>query len=265
VSGVSAPVGELLREWRTRRRLSQLDVSVGAGVSTRHLSYVETGRARPSPELVLTLADHLDVPLRERNALLLAAGYAPRYRESRLDDPSLAPVLASVQRMIDAHDPYPALVVDRRWDLVMANSAASGLVGLVSPELVGPRLNVYRATLHPDGLVRHSPNAGEWVPSWLDVLRRQAILTGDPEVQALYDEVSMYPAATAALDSRPLPTEDPAVVIVVALDTPGGPTSMFTTLTTFGTALDVTLDELTVELFWPADPESAEVLRRLAR
>lgn len=259
-----APVGDLLRDWRTRRRLSQLDLAIGAGVSTRHLSYVETGRSRPSPELVLSLAEHLDVPLRERNALLLAAGHAPRYRESGLDDVAMAPVRDSIQRMLDAHDPYPALVVDRRWDLVMANAAAFGLVSLLPPVLVSDPLNVYRITLHPDGLARLSPNADEWVVAWLDTLRRQALLTGDDGVQALYDEVSMYPASISALDASGLPGADPPVVLPVTLDTPAGRASLFTTLTTFGTALDITLDELTVELFWPADPESAEVLRLMA-
>lgn len=260
--GMPAPVGDLLREWRSRRHLSQLDLACGAGVSTRHLSYVETGRSRPSPELVLSLAEHLQVPLRERNALLLAAGYAPRYRESGLDTAAMAPVRDSIQRMLDAHHPYPALAVDRRWNVVMANPAAFGLVAMLPEHLVTDPLNVYRITLHPDGLARHSPNADEWVAAWLDTLRRQALLTGDPEVQALYDEVTMYPAAIAALDAAGLPPDDPPVVITVTLDTPAGRTALFTTLTTFGTALDVTLDELTIELFWPADPGSAEVLRR---
>ena len=261
--GMPVPVGELLRDWRSRRHLSQLDLACGAGVSTRHLSYVETGRSRPSPELVLTLAEHLQVPLRERNALLLAAGYAPRYRESGLDDEAMAPVRESIQRMLDAHDPYPALVVDRRWNLVMANGAARGLVSSLPAHLMTDPLNVYRITLHPDGLARRSPNADEWVVSWLDTLRRQALSTGDPDVQALYDEVSMYPASISALDASGLPSEDTPVVIPVTLDMPAGRASLFTTLTTFGTALDITLDELTVELFWPADAESAEVLRGL--
>lgn len=258
---MSTQVGELLRDWRTRRRLSQLDLAVGAGVSTRHLSYVETGRSKPSPELVLSLADYLDVPLRERNALLLAAGYAPRYRESAIDDPAMAPVRASIQRMLDAHDPYPALVVDRHWNLVMANRAAFGLVALLPETLVSTPLNVYRATLHPDGLVAHSPNAHEWVGSWLDALRRQALLTGDPVVQDLYDEVSMYPAAIDAFGAGPI--DDPPVVLPITLTFPAGPVSLFTTLTTFGTALDITLEEIAVELFWPADDESAVRLRAM--
>lgn len=258
-----SPVGELLRDWRSRRHLSQLDLAIGAGVSTRHLSYVETGRSRPSPELVLSLAEHLEVPLRERNALLLAAGYAPRYRESSFDDEAMASVRGSIQQMLDAHDPYPALAVDRRWNLVMANSAAFGLVSLLPEGLVVDPLNVYRITLHPGGLVDRSPNANEWVVSWLDTLRRQALLTGDSEVQRLYDEVSMYPAAIAALDAGGLPSADPPVVIPVTLETPAGTASLFTTVTTFGTALDITLDELTIELFWPADAGSADVLAAL--
>ena len=257
-------VGDLLRDWRTRRHLSQLDVAVGAGVSTRHLSYVENGKSKPSPELVLSLAEHLDVPLRERNSLLLAAGYAPRYRETSLEDPAMKNARQSIQRMLDAHDPYPALVVDRKWDLVLANRATIALVSLLPDHLVAPPANVYRAVLHPDGLAGRSPNVVEWVGSWLQTLRRQALLTGDPDVTALYDEVSMYPAAVAALDAVADPPSDPEVVLSVRLETPVGVVSMFTTLTTFGTARDITLDELAVELFWPTDQESGELLRRLA-
>ncbi len=259
---MASKVGGLLRDWRTRRHLSQLDLAVEAGVSTRHLSYVETGRSKPSPELLLMLAEHLDVPLRERNTLLLAAGYAPRYRESSLDDAQMQPVRASIQRMLDAHDPYPALAVDRRWNLVLANRAARALVELLPAHLLEPPVNVYRAVLHPDGLAGRSPNAAEWVPTWLQALRREALATGDPAVVALYDEVAMYPVAAAS--DGPEPGDGPAVVISVTLDTPAGRLSLFTTITTFGTPQDVTLDELTVELFWPADPDSAEVLRAIA-
>ena len=259
-----SPVGDLLRDWRSRRHLSQLDVAVGAGVSTRHLSYVETGKSKPSPELVLTLAEHLEVPLRDRNSLLLAAGYAPRYRESSLDDPAMVSVRDSIQRMLDAHHPYPALVVDRRWDLMLANAATLVLVDLLPDHLTEPPVNVYRAVLHPDGLAGRSPNAIEWVGSWLHGLRRQVLASGDLELAALYDEVSMYPAALAALDAVPEAPTAPDVVLAVRLTTPAGELSMFTTLTTFGTAQDVTLDELAIELFWPADPDTAERLRRLA-
>lgn len=260
MAAVALTIGDLLRDWRTRRHLSQLDLAVEAGVSTRHLSFVETGRSKPSPELVLTLAEHLQVPLRERNTLLLAAGYAPRYRESSLDAPEMQPVRASIQRMLDAHDPYPALAVDRRWNLVLANRAAFGLVSMLPEHLLEPPVNVYRAVLHPDGLAGRSPNAAEWVPTWLHALRREALLTADPAVVALYDEVAMYPVAQ---HDGPDPHAEPAVVISVDLETPAGPLSMFTTMTTFGTPQDVTLDELTIELFWPADSESADTLGAL--
>lgn len=257
-------VGTLLRGWRTRRHLSQLDLAVGAGVSTRHLSYVETGKSRPSPELVMSLAEHLDVPLRERNVLLVAAGHAPRYRESSLEDVEMGTIRRSIQHMLDAHDPYPALAVDRRWDLQLANGAAGALVGLLPAHLLEPPINVYRVTLHPDGLVRLSPNADQWVARWLHDLRRQALLTGDADVEALYDEVSMYPAAVSALDDRPEPGVGRDVVMRVELVTPIGEVAMFTTLTTFGTPVDITLDELVIELFWPADAASGDVLRALA-
>jgi transcriptional regulator with XRE-family HTH domain len=257
-------VGPLLRTWRTRRHLSQLDLAVGAGVSTRHLSYVETGKSTPSPELVMSLAEHLEVPLRERNALLVAAGHAPRYRESKLDAEEMAPIRRSIQQMLHAHDPYPALAVDRCWNLRLANEGATALVSLLPQHLLEPPVNVYRLTLHPDGLAGRSPNADEWVAGWLDDLRRHALLTGDRAVEALYDEVSMYPAAVAALEARSEPAARD-VVMRVELETPAGDVAMFTTLTTFGTPVDITVDELVIELFWPADAGSAGVLRSLDR
>lgn len=156
------PVGELLRDWRLWRRRSQLDLSIETGVSTRHLSFVETGRSRPSPELIVALAHHLEVPLREQNALLLAGGYAPRFSERRIDDPAMAHVRASVQRMLDAHDPYPGVAIDRQWNVVIANRAAQALVAQLPAALLGPPLNVYRACLHPDGLARNTLNVGDW-------------------------------------------------------------------------------------------------------
>ena len=156
------PVGELLRDWRTRRRRSQMDLSLEAGVSTRHLSFVETGRSRPSPELVLALAHHLDVPLRERNVLLLAAGYAPRFSQMSLDNPAMDHVRASIQRMLDAHDPYPGLAIDRQWNVIIANNAALLMTGGLPASVLGPPLNVYRLCLHPDGLARRTTNFADW-------------------------------------------------------------------------------------------------------
>jgi transcriptional regulator with XRE-family HTH domain len=255
-------VGELLREWRTRRRRSQMDLALDVGVSTRHLSFVETGRSRPSPELVLALAEHLDVPLRERNTLLLAAGYAPRYTESSLDAPTMRHVRASLQRMLDAHDPYPGVVIDRRWDVVLANRSASALTIGVAPELLGPPLNVYRVCLHPDGLAARTINFAEWAAYLLGQLRRTIVLTGDGQLEALEREVQSYPnvARLAALAPPPV-WDDPPLLVPIQLDAGDHELAMFTTLTTFGTPRDVTLDELAVELFFPADDRTATILR----
>jgi len=251
-----------LREWRTRRRVSQLDLSVSVGVSARHLSFIETGRSRPSPEMVLTLAEGLDIPLRERNALLLAAGFAPRYRSRPLEDAALSPARDAVQRLLDAHDPYPGVVIDRCWNIVGANSAASALTAGLPHELLGPPANVYRLSLHPDGLAARTLNFAEWAGYLLHQLRRTIALTGDPVLQALYQEVRGYPGVAAAAKAGATPSDGSSLLVPFVLDAGGGrPLSMFTTLTTFGTPLDVTLAELAVELFYPADAESARLLR----
>ena len=184
------PVGELLRDWRTRRRRSQMDLALDVGVSTRHLSFVETGRSRPSPELVLAIAHHLDVPLRERNGLLLAAGYAPRFSQMSLDDPAMDHVRASIQRMLDAHDPYPGAVIDRQWNVAMVNRAGLMLATGMPDHVLGPPLNVYRLCLHPDGLARRTTNFTDWATYLLGQLRRSIMLTGDPTLVALLEEVS---------------------------------------------------------------------------
>jgi transcriptional regulator with XRE-family HTH domain len=255
-------VGELLREWRTRRRRSQMDLALDVGVSTRHLSFVETGRSRPSPELVLALAEHLDVPLRERNTLLLAAGYAPRYSESSLDAPTMRHVRASLQRMLDAHDPYPGVVIDRRWDVVLANRSATALTIGVAPELLGPPLNVYRVCLHPDGLAARTINFPEWAAYLLGQLRRTIVLTGDAHLEALEREVHSYPNVARLASTAPPPVwDDPPLLVPIQLDAGDDELALFTTLTTFGTPRDVTLDELAVELFFPADDRTAAILR----
>lgn len=260
-----AAVGPLLRDWRTRRHLSQMDVALDVGVSPRHLSFVETGRSRPSPELVLAVADHLDVPLRERNTLLLAAGYAPRYSERSFDDPSMASVRAALQRMLDAHDPYPGVVIDRRWDVVLANAAASALLVGVAPAALEPELNVFRLCLHPEGLAARTRNFGDWATYLLRQLRRSIVLTGDPRLTELEAEVRAYPNVVDLPEPTAIgPGDDPPLLVPFRLaGPPGGPDelSLFTTLTTFGTPRDVTLDELAVELFFPADDTTAAVLR----
>jgi transcriptional regulator with XRE-family HTH domain len=255
-------VGELLREWRMRRRRSQMDLALDVGVSTRHLSFVETGRSRPSPELVLAIAQHLDVPLRERNTLLLAAGYAPRYGERSLEAPAMRQVRASLQRLLDAHDPYPGVVIDRRWDVVLANRSASALTTGVDPALLGPPLNVYRVCLHPDGLAARTLNFGEWATYLLGQLRRSIVLTGDPTLEAIEQEVRDYPNVAHVVAAAPPPVwDDPPLLVPLVLDAGDEQLSLFTTLTTFGTPRDVTLDELAVELFFPSDERTDALLR----
>jgi transcriptional regulator with XRE-family HTH domain len=247
-------VGDLLREWRQRRRLSQLELSNEATVSARHLSFVETGRAKPSRELVLHLAEHLEVPLRERNALLLAAGYAPAYQARSLDDADMDPVRTALDLILTGHEPYPAVIVDRRWDLVAANTAALSLFTAgVAPHLLEPPINVYRLGLHPEGLASRVRNMAEYTHHLLTRLQREVALTGDPALVALLDEVRGYPDLThpSAVDA------DPARMLFLPMEftTVGGvELSLFSTLATFGTALDVTVAELSIEAFFPADP-----------
>jgi transcriptional regulator with XRE-family HTH domain len=241
----------MLKEWREDRRRSQLELSLDVGVSTRHLSFVETGKARPSPELVLAIAQHLDVPLRERNAMLLAAGYAPRYHHTPLDDESMASVRVALDQLVQAH-PYPALVVDRQWNLVMANEAALGLVAGIAPTLVDPPMNVYRATLHPEGMAARIENLDEWAGSLLATLDRQVAVTRDPGLRALLDEVTSYPNI-AALGSSWRTRTVPTVVAQLRLRVGDTVQAWFSTNTSIGTPADITLDELHVELFHPAD------------
>jgi transcriptional regulator with XRE-family HTH domain len=239
-----------------------MDLALDVGVSTRHLSFVETGRSKPSAELVLAIAEHLDVPLRERNTLLLAAGFAPRFSETPLDAPDMERMTTSLQRMLDAHNPYPGVVLDRQWNVVLTNMAAAVLASGLPPELTGPPLNIFRASLHPDGLAARTLNFDEWGAYLITQLRRQVSLTGDRELAALLEEVSAYPNV-AELTARHgwLAWPDTALLIPFRIDFDGVEMSMFTTLTTFGTPRDITLDELAVELFFPADDTTEAILR----
>jgi transcriptional regulator with XRE-family HTH domain len=254
-------VGELLRDWRQRRRLSQLDLSVEADVSARHLSFVETGRSKPSRELVVHLAEHLEVPLRERNALLLAAGYAPVYGETPLDSPSMAPVRDALDTILAGHEPFPAVIVDRRWDLVAANRPALQILADgVSPALLAPPANAMRVCLHPDGLAPRITNLAEYSAHLLGRLRRQVVLSPDPMVEELVEELRQYPgvedAATTAIDPVSM------LFVPFRLRTPtGDELTFFSTLATFGTPLDITLAELSIESFFPADRVTEAALR----
>lgn len=260
-----ASVGELIRDWRSRRRRSQMDLALDVGVSTRHLSFVETGRSRPSPELVLALAHHLDVPLRERNTLLLAAGYAPRFSQTPIDDPSMQRVRAGMQRMLDAHDPYPGVVIDRQWNVVLSNRAAAALTEGVDPSLLDPQMNVYRLCLHPDGLANRTTNFVEWAAYLLQQLRRSITLSGDPTLQAILDDVMTYPNVARIAPLADIAAwDEPPLLVPFRFQTPLGEVSLFTTITTFGTPMDVTIDEIAVELFFPADDASDALLHSAA-
>lgn len=255
-------VGDHLREWRNRRHRSQLDLSLDVGVSARHLSFVETGRSRPSPELVLALAEHLDVPLRDRNTMLLAAGYAPRFSQTPLDDEAMTRVRASLQRMLDAHDPYPGVAIDRSWNVLLANQAAFAFTEGVPVELLQPTMNVFRLCLHPDGLAKRTTNFVDWATYLLRQMRRTIHVTGDAGLLAIEAEVRKYPNV-AALDEAGNPGhwDDPPLLVPFTMTSDAGDLSMFTMLTTFGTPRDVTLDELSVELFFPADDATDGILR----
>lgn len=258
-------VGALLREWRRRRRLSQLELALLADSSARHLSCVETGRARPSRAMVLRLSAALDVPLRDRNTLLMAADYAPAYRESSLDDEDMASVRAALDMMLAAHEPYPAVVVDRLWNVLTGNRAMSVLMDGIPPHLLVPRPNVYRLTLHPDGLARRLANLDEVRALFLERLRRQADANGDAELRALYGEVRDYPAPTDEVipDADPSAARPSPIQVPLRVRTPMGELSMFGTMATFGAPADVTLSELAIELFYPLDDFTAKALRAL--
>jgi transcriptional regulator with XRE-family HTH domain len=251
-------IGALLREWRRRRRLSQMDLALLAGVSTRHLSFVETGRARPSAEMVVQLAEHLDVPLRDRNALLLAAGYAPAYAQRDLDAPEMGPVRDAIDRVLRAHEPYPALVVDRHWGMVADNRALGLLLEGVAAHLLEPPVNVLRVALHPEGMAPRIANLGEWRAHLLDGLGRQAVVSGDPALFALHDELAGLPGAS---EPGPVPDlEAGGIAVPLRLRAGEGELAFISTATTFGTATDVTVSELRIESFFPADAATAAVL-----
>lgn len=253
-------VGDHLREWRQRRRMSQLDLALEAEISTRHLSFVETGRAQPSREMVLHLAEQLDIPLRERNVILVAAGFAPVFRERPLDDPAMTAARRAVEVILAGHEPYPALVVDQRWNLVAANRMVAPLLEGVAPELLDPPSNVVRLSLHPRGLAARTVNAAEWRTHILERLRRQVELTADPGLIELVAELRAYPAPPAA-DRRPEDLGGVAIPFQVMLGE--RVFSFFSTTTVFGTAVDITLAELTLETFFPADAATAEALRQI--
>jgi transcriptional regulator with XRE-family HTH domain len=293
------PVGDLLREWRQRRRLSQLDLAIQADISARHLSFVETGRSRPTSAMILRLTEHLDVPLRDRNTLLLAGGYAPAYPEHRLDGPELAAVRSALRNVLAGHDPYPAVVINRWWELLDGNTAVGLLTNGVAPELLAPPVNVLRLSLHPGGMAPRIVNLAEWRAHLLARLRRQMAATGDARLAELHEELRGYPGGENAVpgdgnaapgggnavpgDGNAAPGRKVApgggrpelagergaparadVVIPLRYRHAGRELSFFSMTAVIGTPMDVTIEELAIESFYPADEVTAQVLRAIA-
>ncbi|MDA0563401.1 helix-turn-helix transcriptional regulator [Streptomonospora sp. S1-112] len=255
-------MGALLRQWRERRRISQLDLSIAADISARHLSFVETGRSRPSRQMVLRLSACMEVPLRERNHLLLAAGYAPVYSAQPLEGRPMAPVREALGVILKGHEPSPAVVVDRAWTLLEANASVAVLLEGVDPELLEPPVNVLRLSLHPRGLAPNIANLGEWRAHLLHRLHRQIDHTADEDLRALHRELSDYPGTEDEPDPEALPAGE--VALPLRLRARGGELRFLSTVATFGTPLDVTVSELVIESFFPADEATAAALRAFA-
>ncbi|MGW6916817.1 helix-turn-helix domain-containing protein [Kitasatospora sp. NPDC054939] len=259
----AAGVGVLLRGWRERRQLSQLQLALQADSSARHISFIETGRSRPSQEMVLRLAEHLDVPVRERNALLLAAGYAPQYAETPLEDPAMDSLRAGLERLLLAHDPYPAIVVDGTYRVLATNRSIALLLDGVAPHLLEPPLNAMRITLHPEGLAPRIVNLPKWRRHLLEQMERQIALVRSESLRALYEEVSAYPApeTPAAADPGADDTELFPFALPMRVAYQGRVLSFLSTIATFNTPMDVTVSELAMETFLPADPETVAFLQ----
>ncbi len=256
------PLGDLLRDWRRRRHLSQLELACEAEISTRHLSFLETGRSLPSREMVLHLAEQLEIPLRDRNALLMAAGYAPVFSQKPLDDPALQSARKAVDLILTGHEPFPALAVDRHWTLIAANRAIAPMLGSVEPSMLAPPLNVLRLSLHPQGLAPRIVNLIEWRAHLLARLRRQVDASADPVLGDLLQELSGYPVPSENKSKAPVESKYAGVAVPFQLATEGGVLSFFSTTTIFGTPVDITLSELAVESFFPADTATSEALTR---
>lgn len=257
------PVGNLLRDWRRRRRLSQLDLACEAEISSRHLSFLETGRSSPSREMVLRLAEQLEVPLRERNALLIAAGYAPVFSERSLGDSTLSAALKIIDLVLAGHEPFPALVVDRHWTLVTSNRAIPLLLAGVDPSLLKPPVNVLRLSLHPRGLAPRIVNLAEWRAHLLTRLRRQIAASADQVLKELLDELSDYQTPNVNKHNTSVGMDYAGVAIPFQLATEGGTLSFLSTTTVFGTPVDITLSELALESFFPADTMTSDILNRI--
>ncbi|TWC71740.1 helix-turn-helix domain-containing protein [Herbaspirillum sp. SJZ099] len=261
-----ASLGDHLRHWRQQRRLSQLELACDAGISARHLSFIETGRSQPSAELLLRLAQQLDIPLRNRNSMLLAAGYAPRYRERPLDDKAMQQTRSAIEAILHAHEPYPALAVDGHWHMLMANRALAPLLQGVDGALLQGQVNVLRLSLHPRGVAPAIINLRQWRAHLLHRLSHQAAQTADPFLSALLEELAAYPDENSFSAAQPAAAHDggDAIAVPLRLHAPGAPgnqLSLISTTMVFGTPQDITLSELAVETFLPADGGTAQALR----
>ena len=265
IASSAAQVGPILRDWRRRRRLTQLELALDAGVSTRHLSFVETGRSRPGREMLLRVTEQLDVPFRERNELLLAAGHAPAFPERSLDDPALAPVREALDLILGGHEPFPAIAVDRVWNLVAANPTVVALTQELDmgPALLEPPINAVRASLHPRGLAPLVVNVGAWQAFFLDRLERQRAITGDDRLAALAAEVAAYPAPDP--DSESDPTAGGVIGPLKIRAPGGGELSFLPMFAGFDAPFEVTTSELAIELLFPANPQTAAVLEGMER
>jgi transcriptional regulator with XRE-family HTH domain len=257
-------VGDLLREWRQHRRYSQLALAYDAEISPKHLSFVESGRSQPSRDMVLRLAERLEVPLRERNALLLAAGFAPVFKERALEHPDLANVRRAIDLVLAGHEPYPALAIDRHWTLVAANNAVAPLLAGAAPELLQPPMNVLRLSLHPEGLAPRIANLAQWRSHLFVRLRQQIDFSADQTLMDLLEELRRYPALSSEGESNPNDDATAHVVVPLKLVTERGVLAFISTTMIFGTPVDVTSSELAIESFFPADAATAEALRAKA-
>jgi transcriptional regulator with XRE-family HTH domain len=260
MSSPSRSVGEQLKQWRQRRRLSQLELAMDAEISARHVSFLETGRSQPSREMILRLAERLEVPMRERNVLLVAAGFAPVYPVRSLDDPALEAARKAIDVVLEAQKPYPAFALDRHWNVCASNTALPEMYAGVDASLMARPVNAMRISLHPQGLAPRIVNLGEWRAHLLARLRQQVETTGDSILAELLREVAGYPAPDAAAGEHA--AAEHAIVVPFRIRTVAGVLSFFSTTTVFGTPVDITLSELALESFFPADAATAERLRR---
>jgi transcriptional regulator with XRE-family HTH domain len=262
MTSATMPVGNLIRDWRQRRRLSQLALALDADVSARHVSFLETGRSQPSRDMLMRLAESLEIPLRDRNALLVAGGYAPVFPERSLDTPEMQTVREAVDRVLRGHEPYPAIASDRYWQLVAFNQAVAPLLETVSPELLAPPVNVLRLSLHPDGLAERILNFSQWKSHLLARLQRQVDLTADTRLAELRQELAGYRAPDPASDRPVRDSEVAGLLVPLRIRSTAGVLTWFSTTTVFGTPVEVTLSELAIESFFPADRDTTEALLR---